>query len=221
MTESERTVEASEIALDGQLLAAWEGGDVSAGESLIERYYDSIVRFFRTKTQTGWEDLVQRTFLLCAERRHTFRGESSFGAFLFGIARNVLFEHLRAVLRVRKHVVDFGVSSVVDLAPGASTAYWKKAEHRLLVEALRRIPLELQIAVELYYWEELSVADLAAVSEVPVGTVKSRLHRARLLLHEAMQTLPSRDEDRNRVGSLLSSWADGSGQRGDRPELSR
>ncbi|MEZ4372915.1 MAG: sigma-70 family RNA polymerase sigma factor [Polyangiaceae bacterium] len=52
------------------------------------------------------------------------------------------------------------------------------ARSNRLVEALQRLPLDLQMAIELYYWEELSVAELAEALEIPAGTVKSRLHRA-------------------------------------------
>ena len=55
-----------------------------------------------------------------------------------------------------------------------------------MLAALNGLPLDLQIALELYYWEELSVVEVAAVLEVPEGTVKSRLHRARQLLREQL-----------------------------------
>ena len=63
-----------------------------------------------------------------------------------------------------------------------STASAEAAQHeeqRLLLEALRRIPLDLQIAIELHYWEGMSGPDLAQVLDIPEGTVRSRLRRAR------------------------------------------
>lgn len=192
---------------DVTLLTAWRGGDLSAGEQLIDRHYDAVVRFFRTKTDHDSEDLVQRTFLICTDKQRGLRSEGSFAAFLFGIARNVLFEHIRGRARARE--LDFGVSNVVDFAPGVSTAYVQRAEQRLLIAALQRIPLELQIAVELYYWEDLSVAELANVLEVPEGTVKSRLHRARTLLAATMHSLPGAAGDKLSLQVLFDSWARG------------
>ena len=59
------------IEEDARLVQAWRGGDAAAGAQLVERHYDAIVRFFRTKAHPAADDLVQRTFMLCAERVHT------------------------------------------------------------------------------------------------------------------------------------------------------
>ena len=178
------------MSSDADLVTEWRNGDSDAGEVLIERHYDAIVRFFRTKTDHGAEDLVQRTFLVCSEKLHTYGGVASFRAFLFGIAHNVLFEHLRARTRDGRPDAALGASAIVDLAPGVSTLAFRRAEQRSLVDALQRIPLELQLVVELYYWEELGIDELAQLLEIPEGTVKSRLHRARALLREVMAQTP-------------------------------
>ncbi|HJL15798.1 MAG TPA: sigma-70 family RNA polymerase sigma factor [Sandaracinaceae bacterium LLY-WYZ-13_1] len=177
---------------DRAQLAAWRAGDAEAGQALVERHYESVLRFFRTKAGEDADDLVQQTFLRAVEHAERFRGESSFRGFLFGIARNVLFEHIRRKRRDGRRDCDFGVSSILDLNPRASTILVQRAEERALVQALQRMPVEIQIVLELYYWEELSVGDVAAAVEVPAGTVKSRLHRGRTLLRQAMKKTPSR-----------------------------
>jgi RNA polymerase sigma-70 factor (ECF subfamily) len=190
---------------DPALVEAWRGGDRGAAERLIERHYDSIVAFFRTKAGSHADDLVQRTFLRCTERVATYRGEGGFRAFLFGIARNVLFEHLRG--RVRDGVApDVNTSSIFELVPGAATLLGQDAERRLLIAALQRIPVDLQLALELYYWEELSIDELAEVLEVPPGTVKSRLHRARTLLREAMEAVPASPFERAGLRDRIAAW---------------
>lgn len=194
------------VADDADLYAAWRQGDKRAGQALIERYYDPVLRFFRTKVGPQADDLVQRTFLVCAEGG--FRGDSSFRAYLFGIARNVLLKFFRNKQRDAKVDPDFTVSSVHELDPGPSTMAARRAEQRLLLEALRRIPLEFQLLMELFYWEELSIAELEAVLELPNGTIKSRLRRGRQLLKDAIGKLPSSPEEKESVRVLLSDWAD-------------
>lgn len=172
---------------DDAWVARWREGDLEAGEALIERHYDAVVRFFRTKTNVGVDDLVQRTFLVCAERLATYAALGTFRAFLFGIARNVLFEHLRGKARDRRPDAVIGTSAIVDLSPGVQTNAFRRETQRALVDALQRMPLDLQLVLELYYWEELEVAELALALGVPEGTVKSRLHRARGVLRESME----------------------------------
>jgi len=175
---------------DRDELDAWKQGDTSAGHALIERHYESVLRFFRTKAGDEADDLVQQTFLRCLQHADRFRGDSSFKAFLFGIARNVLFEHVRRKVRDGHAPPDFGVSSILDLEPRASTLLFQRTAERALVQALQAMPVEIQIVLELYYWEELSIDDVASAVEVPPGTVKSRLHRGRELLRTALSEAP-------------------------------
>ena len=176
---------------DAAMLQSWREGDEGSGTALVERHYESILRFFRTKAGDEADDLVQQTFLRAVEGADRFRGDSTFRAFLFGIARNVLFEHIRRRVRDRKADPDFGVSSILDLNPRASTIALRMAEQRALIGALQQMPVEIQIVLELHYWEELSVAEVASAVEVPAGTVKSRLHRGRGLLRKAMEEAPA------------------------------
>jgi RNA polymerase sigma factor (sigma-70 family) len=197
-------VQRSFVADEFAQLAAWQQGDKAAGQALVERHYDSVLRFFRTKAGPDADDLVQQTFLRSVESADRIRGESSLRSFFFGVARNVLFEHIRAKVRDGRADPDFGTSSIMDLDPRASTLLLKRSEERALVDALQRVPVELQIVLELYYWEELSVSEIAAAVDVPQGTVKSRLHRARELLREAMENPPSRETPSD--GASIARW---------------
>lgn len=195
----------SGVASDEELLQAWRRGDTDAGEALFERHFDAVMRFFRNKLDEGPEELVQKTFLACVESRDRFRGDASFRTFLFAVAHNVLKNHFRS--RRRRGVeIDFTAESVWGLAPSPSAIVARHRNHQLLFEALRRIPVEAQVALELHYWEGLTGAEIAQVLDVPLGTAKTRLRRARQLLGDALQQL-AQVEALDMSGVDLDEWA--------------
>ena len=140
------------LVVQPRLLRAWREGDQHAGSTLFSRHYPSIYRFFLSKVPDAAEDLVQRTFLGCLEAAERFRGDSSVRTFLFGIAHNTLRHHLRGRQR-SEQPLDSELVSVAELAPGPSTALGSKQEQRLLLRALRHVPLDTQVVLELHYWE--------------------------------------------------------------------
>jgi RNA polymerase sigma factor (sigma-70 family) len=186
---------------DVDLLDAWRAGDGDAGEQLFDRHFPAIGRFFRSKLNDGIEDIVQRTFLIALEKRDQLREDASFRAFLFGIARGELFNQYRRRAKDAERL-DFGVSSLADIDPSPSVHMAKQQEHRLLLRALRRIPLEFQLTLELFYWEKMSGPELATALGVPEGTARSRLRRGRELL-EAELAAVARDP------SMLKTTVDG------------
>jgi RNA polymerase sigma-70 factor (ECF subfamily) len=194
---------------DLELLERWRGGDVSAGNELFERHFESVHRFFVNKAAADAPDLVQRTFLACVEARDRFREQASFRTFLFAIAHHELLAHWRKRSRVQ---LDPSVSSLHDLDPSPSTLLARMAEERHLLEALRSIPLDLQVALELFYWEGLSGPELASVLEVPEGTVRSRIRRGLSLLRERLAELEQRPTRLATTLANLDGWARSIGQ---------
>jgi RNA polymerase sigma factor (sigma-70 family) len=190
---------------DAALFQAWVGGDQSAGEALYGRYFDPLYRFFRAKVPDDYEDLIQNTMLECVRSRDRYRGDSPFRAYLFGVARHRLLHYMRAKGSNRLDF-DAGQSSLADLDPRPSTVVARRAEHRLLLEAMRRIPVDLQLAIELHYWEDLSTAELAEVLEIPQGTVKSRLRRGREALQAALVELSKNPQERDAAVGGLETW---------------
>jgi RNA polymerase sigma-70 factor (ECF subfamily) len=190
---------------DGVLLERWRAGEREAGELLFERYFEELYRFFERKTGGDVADLVQRTFVGLVEGRERFRGESSVRTFLYAIARHELFGHFRK--RRRDEALDCAVSSLHDLGPTPSAAAVARQENRLLLLALRRIPLDLQIAVELHYWEGLAGPELARILEIPEGTVRSRLRRALEMLREQLIEVAGGDAALQATLTDLDRWA--------------
>ncbi len=193
------------MATDFELLDAWRAGDREAGNSLFERHFDAICRFFANKITHGVDDLIQKTFLGCVESRDRFQKQASFRTFLFAVAHNVLREHFRE--RRREGVPpDLGETSTDELTPSPSAVFAAHEEQRLLLEALRRIPLDYQLVLELYYWEDMAAPELAQVLAIPEGTVRSRLRKAKEALSERMKSLARTPELLRATFSDLDAW---------------
>lgn len=170
---------------DRELIDAWAGGDTRAGDAFVERHFDGLYRFFANHLRTEIADLVQRTFVACIAKRDRFPEGISVRGFLYGIAHKELLMAMRKHAR-EQHAVQ--AAAELDARPTSPiSVVAMREEARLLAAAVPRLPLDLQILIELFYWEELPIAELALALEVPEGTVKSRLHRARQLLRHELE----------------------------------
>jgi RNA polymerase sigma factor (sigma-70 family) len=188
------------------LLDAWCAGDKAAGDRLFVRHFSAVDRFFRNKVDVeSIQDLTQRTFMVCIERPNNFQRGSSFRTYLLGIANNILREHYRAKVKHRHQDID--AIAVVDLGAGPSTLLGAREEQRVLLQALRNIPLECQVILELYFWERLTGPQIAAILGVPEDTARSRLRRARLRVGEALGRLTSSRAVLDSTLENLDSWA--------------
>jgi RNA polymerase sigma-70 factor (ECF subfamily) len=171
---------------DFELLARWRNGDPTASGELARRHYASVMRFFEVRLQHAAEDLTQRTFLACIESLERQRLHTSFRAYLFGVARNQMLMHLRKQARTD------GQRRFADSAerPSRKTSltgvFARSEQQNLLLRALVELPADLQIVVQLYYWEGMPTAEIGEVVDVPASTVTSRLARARELLKQGL-----------------------------------
>jgi RNA polymerase sigma factor (sigma-70 family) len=189
---------------DAELLAAWRAGDKPAGERLCRRHAPAIVRFFRNKVSSPVEDLVQQTFLALLEGHERLADPSKLRGYLFGIAHNVLRGHLRELSRGRQ--IDEGVSSLAELDPGPTSALARKREQQLLLLALRRLPIQHQVALELYYWENLNTVEIAEILGLSVSAMRSRMARARSLLEAELGKLAESEVELHSTIERLDGW---------------
>lgn len=171
---------------DQVLLEAWAEGDRDAAQKLMRRYEPRVRRFFASKTVDCVDDLTQATLLGCIEARERFRGMAQFSTFLFAVARNKLFEHYRRKRKLSRRA-DVGTSSVIDLGPSPSSLLARNAKEQRLLLALNELPLDAQIALELYYWERMSGPQMAAVLGIKEPGVRSRLRRAKEQLRKRFE----------------------------------
>lgn len=196
----------SELA-DADLLTRWRGGDLDAGEVLFDRYYPMVERFFINKLASGVDDMVQETFKVIVESRDKVEHPDRFRGFIMSIAYRVFCAHLRARYRAGGEVVDLMTISVHSLSPSPSSVVAEHREQRLLLQGLRTIPVDYQVILELHYWEEMTTEEIGAVLSTPVGTIRSRLRRARELLEEAMARLSHSPGELKSTLSRLDDWA--------------
>lgn len=163
------------------MLAAWQAGDAAAGRALYRRHGPAMRRFFclRVTRREDVPDLLQETFLRC--QRAQCNGSSSVLAFLRGIAYRVFLEYLRRLGRETGVCADD--VDVLDLTAAQFDArdpeyvLDQQRSTRLLMKAMRRIPIRDQIVLEMRDWEELEPAVIAEIlsspgDPIPPGTVR-------------------------------------------------
>ncbi|WAS89738.1 RNA polymerase sigma factor [Nannocystis punicea] len=197
---------------DAELLEAWRAGDATAGEQLFARHYRLLKRYFRNKVGAQHiADLMQETFVASVASRERVTDASRFRAYLLRIAYHALCRHFG---RLSRHTpaVDLDEVSVEQLEPGAVSVIARTQEQRLLLEALRAIPVNYQVVLELHYWEGLKTDRIAEVLGVPPATVRSRLQRARDALQAAMDSLARSREVLESTLTRLEDWAARCGQ---------
>ena len=174
------------------LLRAWQAGDVGAGRALIKRHYAGVYRFFFARVDgDACEDLTQATFEVLCRRREAFRGDgATLRGYVFGIARMKLIEHARGKRRLAE-AFDPAEHSLVDPASLASVSSLLAGQQLefLVAQALRELPLDDQIVLELKEHEQLTIRELARLFDAPEGTIAGRIFRARQRLRDATARL--------------------------------
>ena len=194
---------------DRALVLAWRDGDKRAGGELIDKFFPALLRFFRNKVGSNdeAEELTQRTFTGAIEGVVRFRAESTVRTWMFAIARNVLRQWAEEMARKRGRSGSLGDASVADLGAGPSTVAAKRREQRLMLEALRRLPLESQLILELSYWEQFTARQIGEVLDCPEGTVRGRLRKAKLELRGTLDELARDPAELQSTVQGLETWA--------------
>ena len=192
---------------EAALLAAWKKGDRAAGERVLSAVVPTIRRFFRNKVGSEVDELTQQVVLDCVRSIGRFEGRSSFRTYAIAVARRRLIAFYRGQQRAERQT-DIDQMSIAELsASSPSSIVARKQQHTFLLHALCEIPLELQSVIELHYWESLSTAAIADALDLPQGTVKSRLRRAREAVAVALRTLDPLEARVDDVVERFDEWA--------------
>jgi RNA polymerase sigma factor (sigma-70 family) len=170
---------------DADLLLRWRAGDPRAAQQLVRRHYAKVERFFRRQPPPEVADLVQNTFLRCLQVQHELLEPEKFAAFLMGIARNELLRRRERNAGPRGRVDSLDAT---ELEPSTTIAeHLESAQaYDRFESALRTLPAELRIAIELHYREQLTGAEVADRLGIPEGTARSRIRLGRARLCDAL-----------------------------------
>jgi RNA polymerase sigma-70 factor (ECF subfamily) len=182
---------------DEDLVVGVLAGDESAYGRLVTRYRDYVytiaVRIVGDESDA--EDVAQETFVRAYRALPKFRGDSKFSSWLYRIATNRALTHLKRRRR-RGSVVDVDAGPHVEAEAGRSEVGESPGPDELVIgeefrrqvrAAVLRLPEQYRVVVTLFYLEERSYKEVAAILGIPMGTLKTHLHRARALLRESMK----------------------------------
>lgn len=167
---------------DADLLAAVAARDVDALSLLYERHAQLMLRVLARicRTRAVAEEVLQESWLAVWQSAASYRGQSSVRGWLLGVARRQAHNQLR-----RNQVQEVELDDRFDFqseGPAVENRVLAAAGHDELIEALRNLPEHLREVVLLAFVDELPYADIAALLEIPLGTVKRRIFTARRTL---------------------------------------
>lgn len=153
-------------------------GDVARLGVLFERHHVPLYNLFRRLTgdAAASEDLVQEVFLRILKYRHTYRGEGSFGVWMYQIARNARTDHFRK--RRHEGPAPEEEHELPSTAPNPGEVAETEQQHALLRAALDRLPEEKREVLVLSRFQNMRYEEIADVVGCSVGAVKVRVHRA-------------------------------------------
>ncbi len=190
--------EGSASQLDAELVKRVQKGEKAAFDVLVQKYQHKIISLVGryVKDPMIAEDIAQESFIKAYRALERFRGDSAFYTWLYRIAINTAKNHL--VATARRVPLD-GVDAVdaEQYDDGALLRDRSTPEAELLTEEIRDVvfqtiedlPDDLRMAIKLREIENMSYEEIAEAMECPIGTVRSRIFRAREAVDKVLQPL--------------------------------
>ncbi len=177
---------------DRELVAAAAAGGREAFDELVRRHMTAMLTLARVLTggRGDADDLAQEVFVRAWRSLKTFRGDSTFRTWLHRVAINVVRTSVAKEGRLRRLFAAPGPSDApfdaADRSEGVETALVRR---QIIDRALAALPDELRVPVTLRDLQGLEYKEIAAVLDVPIGTVESRIFRARQRLKPLLEPL--------------------------------
>jgi RNA polymerase sigma-70 factor (ECF subfamily) len=187
---------------DAEFVLRWQEGDLGAFEALVRRHerrvFSLVFRMLGNREEA--EDVTQEAFLALHRHGRRFRGEARFSTFVYRVAANAALNRRRSLgrRRAREEALSLRQDAGDDLpaSPRDPEDAASGGEIQVRVQtALLGLPKDLRVAVVLYDIEGQSYGEIARALRIPEGTVKSRIHRARVALRDRLKTLSQAESE--------------------------
>ncbi|MDW5415914.1 MULTISPECIES: RNA polymerase sigma factor RpoE [unclassified Iodobacter] len=185
--------------IDQELVVRAQAGDKRAFELLVVKYQRRVARLLSRliRDQNEIEDVSQESFIKAYRALPSFRGESAFYTWLYRIAINTAKNHLSTLGRRPQLLADYEDEEGESLDAAAQIPDYHTPEtelsNRQIVSTVNAVvdelPSELRTAITLREMDGLSYEDIAAVMNCPIGTVRSRIFRAREAIASKLRPL--------------------------------
>lgn len=180
---------------------------------LFQRYFDRIHAYFRKRLGDDVQDVVSEA--LQTAIYGNFRSDGAFRSFVFGVAHKRLLKEYKK--RSKNDRFDPSVSSLNDLGPSITYVMDKNKVRGLVAEALRRIPIINQQAIELYFIEGLTGPEVAERTEIKLPTLRSRLRRGLDQVQAEIANMEATREEHDAGFAAIDAWAASLGPVDDDP----
>lgn len=182
---------------DHELIRLIRNGEDEALETLVNRHYRSVfnLAYRLSGNYDDAQDVVTEAFIRVQNALPNFRGDSNFTTWLYRIVKNVFLDE-RKKQRIRTHasleeLVDLEDSQVSrqveDPAPGPEMTLERRQQAELVQRAVLDLPETQRLMISMYHFRHLAYEEISEIMGLPIGTVKSRLNRARLALKARLQ----------------------------------
>jgi len=172
---------------DDDLIARIKGGDMAAFEGLVKRYQDRIYNLclYMLKNRQNAQEAAQDVFVKAYRSLKNFQPHSSLYTWLYRIATNTSIDYLRKSLPASAD--DGALADLMSSDPSPERCLEAREVTAVVQDALQELSPELRAAIVLREVEGLTYEEIAAVLHVSVGTVKSRISRARESLRRLLR----------------------------------
>lgn len=179
---------------DEQIVAKVLHGDTNSFKALVNRYQKHIfgvgMRFL--KNENDAYDFVQEVFIKAYRALTSYHGSAPFRFWLVKIAYNHGVNTIKTQ-RVRLSYINQGTESaiyqykdIVSLEPSPETIYTKAEVRDVLLDAIKRLPEQYQICLDLHFFLGLSYEEISLITGIPINTIKSNVLRAKMELRDLL-----------------------------------